>query len=72
MKRPEFTKEQEYWLCAVIDRWYYAWKARMTDKQEPHYLGVAKEQLKNFVCAMEDSQDLLYKFLHDKENEDAE
>ena len=50
MKRPEFTKEQEYWLCETLDWWYLDWKHKMTDKQHPHYLGIAKEQLKQKLC----------------------
>lgn len=25
MKRLELTKEQEYWLCDIIDDWYMYW-----------------------------------------------
>ncbi len=51
-KRPEFTREQEDWLCYVLDDWYLEWKSKMTDNGEPHMLGIAKEQFKNTLCGM--------------------
>lgn len=48
MKRPEFTREQEDWLCVVLDDWYLSWKGRVTDGQ--HRLGIAKEELKGLFC----------------------
>lgn len=50
MKRPEFSKEQEYWLCETLDWWYMEWKHKMTDEGHQHYLGIAKEQLKQKLC----------------------
>jgi hypothetical protein len=48
MKRPEFTKEQEYWLCEILDNWYFSWKRRIAHGE--HCLGYAKEELKEMLC----------------------
>jgi hypothetical protein len=45
-KRPDFDLNQEYWLSAEIDHWYFEWKRKITDPEVPHMLGIAKEQLK--------------------------
>ncbi len=51
MKRPEFTQEQENWLCETIGDWYLAWKYRIADyDNKTHNLGYAKEQLKALIC----------------------
>ena len=50
MKRPEFTKDQENWMCEVIGDWYLNWKHRISNKDGTHHLGVAKEQLKALLC----------------------
>ena len=53
---PELTLEQEYWLVSIIDWWYLSWKGRMTENGAPHWLGVAKEQLKHMVCNLEEDK----------------
>lgn len=53
MKRPDFTIEQEEWLCEAIDHWYLEWKVKMTSGRTSHNLGVAKEQLKDILCGAE-------------------
>lgn len=61
MKRPEFTKEQEYWICDVIGDWYLHWKNRIADyDQRTHSLGFAKEQLKAIICNDIDAMLLIY------------
>ena len=49
-KRPEFTREQEDWLCYAIGDWYLAWKDRIYNKDGTHNLGRAKEMLKALIC----------------------
>lgn len=49
MKKPEFTKEQENWLCDVIGDWYLSWKDRISSC-DTHRLGFAKEELKALIC----------------------
>lgn len=48
MKKPDFTEEQEMWLCEVIGDWYLSWKSRIADGE--HRLGYAKEELKSIIC----------------------
>ncbi len=50
MKRPEFTRNQEYWICEKIDDWYLFWKDRIVDDNTHHHLGVSKEDLKMLLC----------------------
>lgn len=51
MKRPEFTKEQENWICEVIGDWYLTWKPRIVDyESRTHSLGFAREHLKALLC----------------------
>lgn len=52
MNRPEFSKDQEYWLCDVIGGWYLAWKNAITKPGTEHQLGFAKELLKQMICAI--------------------
>lgn len=56
---PEFTREQEDWLCYEIGEWYLDWKHSMAvhlaDCETKcncgqHRLGVAKEMLKMRIC----------------------
>jgi hypothetical protein len=49
MNRPNFTREQEDWLCEAIGHWYFEWKHKMTDGS-PHRLGYATELLKSVIC----------------------
>ncbi len=50
MKRPEFTKEQEYWICDQIGNWYLKWKENIAHyESETHRLGFAKNDLKNML-----------------------
>lgn len=53
VKRPKFTEEQEEWICEALGEWYLLWKCKMTNNHEPHYLGIAKEQLKKLLCGQE-------------------
>ncbi len=46
MKRPEFTREQEDWICYAIGEWYLQWKNGITSPGIPHNFGFAKEDLK--------------------------
>ena len=39
----KFTEAE---LAIIIDQWYFSWKDRIVDKQAPHRLGFAKEDLK--------------------------
>lgn len=51
MKRPEFTKEQENWMCDMVGDWYLYWKPRLIDYEtKTHKLGYAKEMLKAILC----------------------
>lgn len=50
MKRPEFTREQEDWICEIIGDWYLNWKDKMCSKDGTHNLGRAKEHLKALIC----------------------
>jgi hypothetical protein len=50
MKKQEFTREQEDWLCFVLDEWYLEWKNKITDQGVTHSLGIAKEKLKLLLC----------------------
>lgn len=55
--RPEFTEEQERWICYVIWRWYFDWKDKLTECISPlcddcvtPKFGFAKEELKQILC----------------------
>lgn len=48
-KPPEFTDEQRDYICYMIGEWYLRWKNKITDNDNPHRLGIAKEQLKEFI-----------------------
>ena len=70
MSRPEFTKEQEDWLCYMIGEWYLLWKNRICGKDGTHSLGIAKEQLKALFCNDKEffmDQEALHDLLSDKE-----
>jgi hypothetical protein len=45
----KLNEEQQMWVCAQIDHWYFEWKPKFPPDM-PHPLGVAKEQLKNKLC----------------------
>ncbi len=47
-----FTEEQKNFICNQIGDWYIEWKNKMWHECKPnqHYLGIAKEQLKNMIC----------------------
>ena len=63
-QKPEFTREQEDWICYQIGEWYLEWKDKIilnsfsTDEKivfDParaftHNLGIAKEDLKLRLC----------------------
>jgi hypothetical protein len=51
MKRPEFTEEQESWICYHIGEWYFYWQHRLCNHEnKTHKLGYAKEMLKAILC----------------------
>lgn len=51
MKRPNFTREQEDWICYQIGEWYLEWRNCIADyKTCTHSLGYAKEKLKERLC----------------------
>ena|SRR5215831_3439616 len=51
MKRPEFTKEQEYWMCEVLGDWYLQWKKKIVNYDDrTHSLGFATSKLKEMLC----------------------
>ena len=49
-KRMKLTRAQEDELCGIIGDWYVDWKGKMTNDRTPHYLGMAKEELKDRIC----------------------
>ena len=53
MKRPEFTREQEDWLCWIIGEWYLLCKNTICSTGEPHNLGFAVNNLKDILCDIE-------------------
>jgi len=44
------TKDQKMFICYQIGEWYVKWADSITDSGTPHWLGLAKEELKNFIC----------------------
>lgn len=48
--RPEFTREQEDWICYQIGEWYLEWKNKIVSGECCHKLGIAKEHLKMILC----------------------
>jgi hypothetical protein len=64
MKKPEFTPEQQEWICYQIDEWYLYYKDRLINYDDrTHRLGLAKEQLKILLCCTEDEKTELLRFL---------
>ena len=62
--RPEFTREQEDWICYQIGEWYFDWKDKLIDCISPlcddcvtDKLGVAKEELKIILCGKTNHDD---------------
>ena len=51
--KPEFTREQEDWICYQIGEWYLEWKDKIVDGSALHKLGIAKEHLKTILCDKE-------------------
>lgn len=47
-----FTPEQQNFICCQIGMWYVLWKDKMWIDEKPnqHWIGRAKEQLKNMIC----------------------
>jgi hypothetical protein len=39
-------------LAIIIDKWYFEWKDRIVDKNIPHKLGFAKEDLQQKIASM--------------------
>lgn len=48
MNRPEFTREQEDWICFLIDEWYKTWEGEISIIP----FKFATHLLKDFVCGM--------------------
>jgi hypothetical protein len=62
-KRPKFTYEHIDWICYQIGDWYIDWEKRMwvDGKPNQHFLGYAKEQLKEMICGRGvDSESITY------------
>lgn len=55
--RPEFTTEQEHWICYQIGQWYLDWKDKIVAGAAFHNLGIAKEKLKIMLCEKTKSPD---------------
>ncbi len=69
--KPEFTKEQEYWLCyQIIDEWYLDFKEKISLMGGPEYIhldivieticrlvGIAKEDLKLKIFSKKEDAD---------------
>lgn len=61
MISPDFTREQEDWICYQIGEWYIQYKNKMTEHVGnckgcdcgTHILGAAKEMLKIRLCGQE-------------------
>lgn len=70
MKRPEFTTEQENWMCEVIGDWYLSWKSRISHKDGTHSLGRAKEHLKAILCNDKEFFKAIFPFYQLKENDE--
>lgn len=51
--RPNFTREQEDWICYQIGAWYLQWKDKIVAGACFHNLGIAKEDLKMILCEKE-------------------
>lgn len=50
MNKPQFTREQQDWICGQIGEWYLEWKDKIVDCQGAcHNLGIAKEHLKSIL-----------------------
>jgi len=50
MKKPEFTFEQEAYICEIIGDWYFIWDNRLVDYEKKiHRLAFAKETLKRML-----------------------
>jgi hypothetical protein len=47
------TEEQQMWVCAQIDHWYYQFKHMLVPPDCCHSLGYAKEQLKFRLCNLD-------------------
>ena len=56
MKHPEFSREQEDWLCEVIGDWYLHWKGIIGPGE---MLGFAKEKLKQIICNKENKSEVI-------------
>jgi len=76
---PEFTQEQEEWLCWQIGEWYLEYKHLMVRHKADcpqkcscshHILGMAKEMLKLRLCSPLDDErnislQMLMKYVND-------
>lgn len=51
----KLTEEQQMWVCAQIDHWYFEIKGTFPFNSMPHPLGVMKERLKNRLCETKES-----------------
>lgn len=54
MNKPEFTREQEDFICLKIDEWYLLWNDRIGLREHingvSYKFGIAKEHLKEWLC----------------------
>ena len=53
--KPEFTREQEDWICYQIGEWYLNWKYKITPGTS--LLGIAAEDLKELLCNYPEESD---------------
>jgi len=60
-KRPKFSQDQIDWICYQIGDWYMEWRNKITTGDgHVHRLGIAKKQLKTWLCG-DGSEEFEYK-----------
>lgn len=50
MHRPEFSQDQEKWLCHITEEWYLIWKNSIAEQTMQSRFRFAKEMLKKMIC----------------------
>ena len=60
MSKPQFTQEQQDYICYQIGEWYLDWKNKMVVDGGQHRLGFAKELLKTMIVG-DGSKEIVYK-----------
>lgn len=52
------TQKQQEEICEIIGDWYLMWKHSLVNYQDKtHYLGFAKEKLKEIICGTPRDED---------------